>query len=293
MATINAVGNGLSGISGSGAFTGNISPVITTPQIGQINDTNGNEMLELITTASAVNYLQMSNSATGSAPSFYARGSDSDVSLIIGTKGASGFLSLAPNSIQALGISAPNSSVNSLAIQASTTTNPVLIYSQGSDTNVKVQISAKGNAGVAVQGVSDGSNASAGYVGEFVTASVFASPVNITTLTATDMTSISLTSGDWDVWGNIYFTGAVSTVVNQLNAWVSSTSASYPNGVTLSRQDYGDTGSSSTGGVAMGLPISPLRFSLSSTTTIYISGYTKFSISTLSMIGFISARRVR
>ena len=34
MATINSVGNGLSGASGTGAFAGNVSPLFTTPALG-------------------------------------------------------------------------------------------------------------------------------------------------------------------------------------------------------------------------------------------------------------------
>ena len=75
----------------------------TTPQLGGnldtnshniafddahgINDENGNEQIVFQTTASAVNQIDVSNAATGNAPSIQATGGDSNVDLKIGPKG--------------------------------------------------------------------------------------------------------------------------------------------------------------------------------------------------------------
>jgi len=75
----------------------------TTPQLGGdldtnshniafddahgINDENGNEQIVFQTTASAVNQLDITNAATGNAPSVQATGGDSNIDLKIGPKG--------------------------------------------------------------------------------------------------------------------------------------------------------------------------------------------------------------
>ena len=75
----------------------------TTPQLGGdldtnshniafddahgINDENGNEQIVFQTTASAVNQLDITNAATGNAPSIQATGGDSNIDLKVGPKG--------------------------------------------------------------------------------------------------------------------------------------------------------------------------------------------------------------
>jgi len=52
-----------------------------------INDENGNEQIVFQTTSSAVNQLDITNSATGNAPSIQATGGDSNINLRVGPKG--------------------------------------------------------------------------------------------------------------------------------------------------------------------------------------------------------------
>lgn len=63
---------------------------LTAPKIatgGFIADENGNEQIEFATTASAVNHVKHTNSATGNAPAMEATGSDSNVDLALKGKG--------------------------------------------------------------------------------------------------------------------------------------------------------------------------------------------------------------
>lgn len=193
-----------------------------------------------------------------------------------------------------LGLSATASAVNYLTILNNSTGNAPEFQATGTDTNVAITLRSKGTSGINLKGVSTNSSVSAGYVGEYVSSSISGSPVSISTNTSTDLTSISLTAGDWDVWGNINFLSDTNTVVKSVNGWISSTSATLPaTGTTIARQDYGSTGIVNilSGGVQCGMAIAPQRFSLASTTTIYISGYAIFTTSTLTMTGFIAARR--
>jgi len=63
---------------------------LTTPKIvtgGSITDENGNKQIEFVTTASAVNDVKITNSATGNAPAVESAGSDSNIDLTVKGKG--------------------------------------------------------------------------------------------------------------------------------------------------------------------------------------------------------------
>ena len=62
------------------------SPVLTTPKVAQLNDTSGNETIKTPATGSAVNFLTVTNSATGGDVTVAADGSDSDVDLALSSK---------------------------------------------------------------------------------------------------------------------------------------------------------------------------------------------------------------
>jgi hypothetical protein len=134
-------------------------------------------------------------------------------------------------------------------------------------------------------GTATNDNAAAGQIGEFVSSVILdASAVNINDITATDLTSISLTAGDWDVWGNLNFEG---TAMTNIVGWISSTSATLPDTAYLSIVNLVGLG---TANAAFCVP--QRRFSLSGTTTIYISGYQDGTGAGL-LNGAIYARRIR
>ncbi len=236
------------GVPGWVAYTGTGAPVLAntpsliTPLLGAasatslkfasstgILDANGNSNLLFVTTPSAVNYLQVTNAATGAGPS---------------------------------------------------------ISANGSDTNILFTLSAKGNLGVGIVGTSTNSNAAASYVGEFVSSIIASgSAISLTTATAANVTSISLTAGDWDVWGNV--STAIGGAATGTAAWVSSTSATLPDFSLYAAVE------SNTAIAASGLCCPQQRFSLSGTTTIYLSTQSTFSTSTATACGGIYARRVR
>lgn len=138
-------------------------------------------------------------------------------------------------------------------------------------------------------GATTNNNAAAGSVGEYVNSIISeAFAINITTNTATDITSISLTAGDWDVWGNTFIIAASGTVPASYLSWCSQTSASIPDASLLTSLILPFTASQT-----QAVPIPQLRMSLSATTTIYLSIYVGFSVSTLTAGGAIYARRRR
>lgn len=134
-------------------------------------------------------------------------------------------------------------------------------------------------------GTTTNDNTSAGNVGEFISSQIlFASAVNIPNSTATNLTSISLTAGDWDVFGNIRADFTVTG--SEFDGWISSTSATLPDASLRNIISGGAFG-------VVGFNAPVLRFSLSGTTTIFISGFAVFGAGTAKLSGGLYARRRR
>lgn len=132
-------------------------------------------------------------------------------------------------------------------------------------------------------------DASAGSVGEAISSLVaVGSPVSLTTNTGTNVTSISLTAGDWDVSGNVNLTEGTATVTGA-SAGITSTSATVP---TNGSEVYSGVQVTLLSGTDS-ITLPPKRFSLSGTTTVYLVAKSTFSAGTVDAFGSILARRVR
>jgi len=144
-----------------------------------------------------------------------------------------------------------------------------------------------------ISGVTTNSNAAAGVVGEYIESIVAPSTTGLTTGTAANVTSISLTAGDWDVTGNVVLDyGAGTPVLKFLRGSISTTSATHGavSNSVLSIWDTTSGISPATTPVAV-LPV--VRLSLSGTTTVYLVCSASFSGVTFGAGGIIRARRVR
>ena len=86
------VGSGKT-LSVAGTLTATGTTSLTSPKIvTQISDTNGNELLKVTATASAVNELTLANAATGGAPELSATGSDTNIDVKLTPKGTGSLL---------------------------------------------------------------------------------------------------------------------------------------------------------------------------------------------------------
>jgi hypothetical protein len=154
----------------------------------------------------------------------------------------------------------------------------------GSDPNVTGNLLALGTGGWNIQGVSTSGLAPAGQVGELIQSVIpNASSVTFTSSTPANLTSISLTAGDWDLYGNITFTG---TTITTAQIWISTTSATVPD------KSLQSIINSTVSNPIVGLPAPSIPLSLPSTTTVYISGSVS-GTGTLIGSGGIYARRRR
>jgi hypothetical protein len=144
---------------------------------------------------------------------------------------------------------------------------------------------------VRIKGTSGTGNAPAGYIGEHVKSTVLvASSVTLTNNTYADITSITLTAGDWDVTGVVAFQAAAITGT-QVQGGIGTLSGNATNSVRGSTQF--DTATVPTSVTDICHSISPFRAELSGSTTYYLKAYGLFSAGTLKAFGRITARRVR
>jgi hypothetical protein len=143
-----------------------------------------------------------------------------------------------------------------------------------------------------VVGTTTNNNAPAGDVGEYISSTVLVGgAIALTSLFPADITAISLTAGDWDVRANFATNPNAATVTTQVLAAISLVSATMP--AIPNGGAYTLVYPSSAAGSIVVAPTGTMRLSLASTTIVYLTVDTQFSVNTLSGYGFIGARRVR
>lgn len=141
-------------------------------------------------------------------------------------------------------------------------------------------------------GTTTNDNAPAGSVGETIESTVLVgSAVALTTATTANVTSISLTAGDWDVWGSTWYSLNALTSANSIIGAISIVSATLPTAPNAGGMEQ--AAMVLTTGATQGRVIGIRRFSLSATTTVYLVAQATFIASTMSAYGYIGARRVR
>jgi hypothetical protein len=137
-----------------------------------------------------------------------------------------------------------------------------------------------------IVGTTTNNNANAGSVGEYATNSTVGT--SLTANTTANATSASLGAGDWDVQCSAVFNPGASTTVQVIQVGVNSTSATLPALGALA--ELAVSFASGSGQIL----VSPVvRQSLSATTTVYCPVQATFGVSTMTVNGFIRARRVR
>ena len=330
MTTINSVGNGLSGATGSGNFVGANSPTLITPILGQAAATNismgyattvssaspivlvvGSPYQQYITgstaqtvtmpvtstlanvATNAQSWLIVNNSSNtttvnssgGNLIESLPAGSQAVFTCILnsGTTAASWASDFILNVAGVASITGTaNQVIASAATGAVTLSLPQSIATTSNVTFGSVTFSPTTSG---IVGTTTNDNAAAGKVGELVTSQVtFGSSNAFTSGNTVNITSISLTAGDWDVCGNAGLNS--TTTVTSLNAGISTTSATLPD-ESLTTYILGIATAS-----VIASPVPYQRLSLSGTTTVYLVA-TGTGSATMKSWGSISARRAR
>lgn len=145
---------------------------------------------------------------------------------------------------------------------------------------------------VGIAGVTGGTAAGAGYVGQAIVSLIpSASAVSLTTATPANVTSITLTAGDWDVQGSVNFVATSATIAGGAlhEVGFNTTSATLPSdGSEL----YVNPPSLSSATASFGTSIQRRIYNVSTTTTVYLVAEGTFTQGTEKVYGTITARRV-
>ena len=309
-----AAANLADGITGSGEIVLNNSPTLVSPDLGTPTTLIGTNITGTALGLTAGNVVTNAN-LTGDVTS-----SGNVTSLVATSNSTLVILSSLQLPYSQLTGTVPTWNQNTTGNAATVTTNANLtgpISSLGNTTSITSQtgtgttfvmsnspalvtptlgaasatsISFSSTAGIIGSTTND--SAASGSVGEFISSDIaIAHEVALITSTANDITNISLSAGDWDVWGAIVTDPAAGTTVTQVYGWISTMSATLPTAFEAISMD----GSQATvvGALPQFLQLTPMRVSLANTTTIYLSAQSNFTGSTHKVYGRIQARRVR
>jgi hypothetical protein len=139
-------------------------------------------------------------------------------------------------------------------------------------------------------GTATNDNASAGNIGEYNIAT--GTSVSLTSATPANVTSVSLTAGDWDVWGQVSYNPAATTSFTNLAHSIGTASATIVGVPTQGVQNVFPVGQV-IGNNNWSAPPVRTRFSFASTTTVFLVAQATFTVSTMTVSGSIQYRRER
>jgi lysophospholipase L1-like esterase len=139
-------------------------------------------------------------------------------------------------------------------------------------------------------GITTGGAAQVGNVGELLTNTASPNAVSLATGAGSGIASLTLTPGDWDVWGTVNFTPAGTTSITQLSVGPSTT-----NGVLPAQDQFAQLSIAANvpGANIIDLACQPIPFNVSVSTNVFLIAKATFTVSTLGAGGTIWARRRR
>lgn len=162
-------------------------------------------------------------------------------------------------------------------------------FSAGSASNLSSGTLLPARTNGHMNGTATNDSAATGEIGEFASAS--GSPA-LTTNVPINIASISLTAGDWDIYGTGIFNGAGATVTSDIRLGINTVSNTLPSASAFQFFEFRNAAGITDFFYAP--TVGPFRVSLSSTTTYYLVAQATFTTSTFAVsTGGIRARRVR
>jgi len=138
------------------------------------------------------------------------------------------------------------------------------------------------------------SGAATGYVGEEINSTVSTYTNYTTTATYQELTSITLTAGDWDVSAFFTYSSNSATITAASNAvFVISTTTASASGATEGLNISYVPQAALLGTSKFSDSIAPYRIGLAGTTTIYLNTQATFTVGNPQFVGTLRARRIR
>lgn len=143
-----------------------------------------------------------------------------------------------------------------------------------------------------ISGITDASNAASGIIGEVISANIaVGSAVTLTSNAYSDITNITLTAGDWNIYGSIGFTGGAITGTRTL-AFIGTASGNNTTGQDLSKNTIASL-LVPTAVTDIIMPLPYYRVNNNGSVTYYLKAFSVFTIGTVTAYGTIEARRIR
>jgi hypothetical protein len=193
----------------------------------------------------------------------------------------------APNLITVSDTPPPNPSQGALWWE-SVNGQMYVFYNDGSSSQWAPTTNQMGGGYMPLQGVTDGSDAKPGQIGEVISSAIATPGVTLPTGAWSVITNIPLTAGDWDVQGEVWTAGSPTGII-LISGAVSPNNGTPPlSGISAARNTIGGTLSG-----AQAIPLRTCRVSVSATTPYYLAGLATFSSGTYTAYGNIWARRTR
>lgn len=234
------------------------------------------------------------SNGTAAYPSFRSL-----ASLGIAASGANGDITsltglTTPLGTWAGGLGANNSSANGVPVFASGAATVTATTGTGSPVlNTSPTITTP-----AIVGPTNGAAAAAGNVGEVICAQVTnggsptgcatnsSTPVSLSSGITANVTSITLTPGNWRIWGQVLTIPAGSTTQSYVAGALGPNSASFSGVKAQFVLPYAASAGSAVGGALGAMPVR-----VTTNTTYYLVVGSTFAVSTNAAIGFIVAQR--
>ena len=286
MATQNQVGVGLSGSSGSGSFAGTtsptfVTPVLGTPSSGALSSCTGYAQSALTGLGTGISTALGINVGTAGSPVVNggALGTPSS-----GTLTSCTGLPISGTTGYGTGVAT--------ALAANVTGSGAIVLANGPTfvTSTVTAPSITFNTTSGVIGTMTNDSAAAGSVGEIIQ-SYNSPPVSLTNGSAINITTISLTAGDWDVYYQLQYLPANTTLTGLVYAGIGATTG------TITTNQFGFSswyGPAFTGDGSSILCLTGTKFfQVGTTTTIYACLLGSFATSTAAGTGGLWARRRR
>jgi hypothetical protein len=192
------------------------------------------------------------------------------------------------------GLGANNSSANGVPVFSSGTAT----VTATTGTGAPVLATSPTITTPAIAGPTNGTAAAAGNVGEVICAQVTnggsptgcatnsSTPVSLSSGITANVTSVTLTPGNWRVWGQVITLPAASTTQTDVNSAIGPTSTSFTGQVAEFCLPF-----SAPAGQAVGGTLDPMPIRVTTNTTYYLVVNAAFAVSTNTAIGFIAAQR--
>lgn len=133
--------------------------------------------------------------------------------------------------------------------------------------------------------------ATAGKIGEIIRGDLASgSATSLATSTTKNITSISLTAGNWCLYGAVLYTLATTTNVTQIGSVISLTTAT-TNNIDSLGNDFRYFPAFAPGNIIMNTNMAGSLVSISSTTSYFLNARAIFTVSTMTAYGSLVAVR--